>query len=305
MASVAPTLECRLINASLAAYYIQDHSINPSAPGYNKIGIKPGTAPKVFTGGNDQIDACYVAETVDGWVFLVFRGTLPPFEGDFWRWIDDWLHDLLVEPTTWKVDGRAFGQVETGFASAVLDLWPSVVAALKTMDLGSKKGIIVTGHSKGAAASFLAASLLKGQDFKRLLVEVCCFAAPLVADSTFRASYDALRLSPLSVRYQNEYDAVPFLPYWPFLDLLAAGERLDRGGTNLAVAEAEQAQAIENDYVPIGTLRFITTTCALEYGQKAASDAWQDFKNALFAGEFQEIVDAHSAKGRYLTCVCS
>jgi hypothetical protein len=106
------------------------------------------------------------------------------------------------------------------------------------------------------------------------------------------------------VRYQNEYDAVPFLPYWPFLDLLAAGERLDRGA-NLAVTEDTRANAVENDYVPIGTLRFITTDCTLEYGQKGASDAWQDFKDALFSGRFQEIVDAHSAQGRYLTCVCS
>ena len=99
-------------------------------------------------------------------VFLVFRGTLPPFEGDFWRWIDDWLNDLRIEPTAWVVDGKPFGQVEDGFASAVVDLWPQVVKDLKAVDLRSKKAIIVTGHSKGAAASFLAASLLKGQDFK-------------------------------------------------------------------------------------------------------------------------------------------
>jgi hypothetical protein len=92
---------------------------DPSEPGYDKIGLKPGTAPTVFTGGSEQIDAGYVAETVDGWVFLVFRGTLPPFKGDCWRWINDWLHDLLVEPTTWNVNGKSFGQVEAGFASAV------------------------------------------------------------------------------------------------------------------------------------------------------------------------------------------
>jgi hypothetical protein len=86
---------------------------------------------------------------------------------------------------------------------------------------------------------------------------------------------------------------------------LAAGERLDRGGTNLAVTEAERTAAVANDYVPIGALRFITTQCGLEYGQKGASDAWRDFKDALFSGRFQEIVDAHSAQGRYLTCVCS
>src|SRR5260370_42297308 len=98
------SLECRLINASIAAYYIKGGKIDPSAPGYYKIGLKPGTAPTVFIGGSEQIDAGYVAETIDDWVFLVFRGTLPPFKGDFWRWINDWLHDLLVEPTTWKVN---------------------------------------------------------------------------------------------------------------------------------------------------------------------------------------------------------
>jgi hypothetical protein len=305
MKSVAATLECRLINASVAAYYIKGGRIDPSAPGYDKIGLKPGTVPKVFTGGNDQIDAGYVAETEDGWVFLVFRGTLPPFKGDFWRWVKDWLNDLRIEPTRWVVDRKPFGQAEAGFASAVVDLWPLVVAALKAVDLGSKKGIIVTGHSKGAAASFLAASLLKGQYFKNLLVEVCCFAAPLVTDKTFRDNYDALGLRPFSVRYQNEYDVVPFLPYWPFLDLLAAGERLDRDGTNVVITEAERQRAIENDYVPIGILRFITTKCEIEYGEKAESDAWKDFEDAFFSGRFLEIVEAHDAQGRYLTCVCS
>jgi hypothetical protein len=167
MASVAVTLDCRLINASIAAYSIKDHTIDPPPGGWEKIGVNPETVT-VFTGGSDQIDAGYVAETADGWVFLVFRGTLPPFEGNFRKWIDDWLHDLLIEPTTWKVNGKPFGQVEAGFANAVLKLWPQIKAALKGVDPASKKGIIVTGHSKGAAASFLAASLLKGEYFKNL-----------------------------------------------------------------------------------------------------------------------------------------
>jgi hypothetical protein len=304
MASVAATLECRLINASVAAYSIKDHTIDPPPGGWEKIGVKPETIT-VFTGGNDQIDAGYVAETEDGWVFLVFRGTLPPFKDDFWQWVKDWLNDLQIEPMTWTVDGKPFGQAEAGFASAVLVLRRKIVATLKAVDLGSKKGIIVTGHSKGAAASFLAASLLKGQYFKNVLVRVCCFAAPLVTDKTFRDNYDTLGLRPFSVRYQNEYDVVPFLPYWPFLDLLAAGERLDRDGTNVVMTEAERQRAIENDYVPLGILRFITTKCGIEYGEKAESDAWKDFEDAFFSDRFLEIVEAHDAQGRYLTCVCS
>lgn len=304
MQPVTATLECRLINASVAAYYIEDGTLSPSAPGYDKIGVKPGTVPAVFTGGSDQIDAGYVAETADDWVFTVFRGTLPPFAGDFWRWIDDWLNDFRIGPMDWKVDGTTFGRAETGFASAVLDLWPQVLAALRRIDLGPKKGIIVAGHSKGAAASSLAASLLKGEYFRNLLVEVCGFASPLVTDRAFRDNYNLLGLRPFSARYQNEYDIVPFLPYWPVLDVLAASERRSRG-MNLTITEQVRQQAAGNDYVPLGILRYITTACGIEYGDKAESDALRAIGDALLHLRFTEIAEAHAAQGRYLSCVCA
>jgi len=299
------TLECRLINASVASYHIKNNKIDPSAPGYAQIGIKPGTAPVCFTRGTDQIDAGFVAETFDNWVFLVFRGTLPPFEGNFLRWVLDWMNDFRLGPTTWQVNGQSFGQVETGFASAVLDLWPQALAALKQINLPAKKGIIVAGHSKGAAMSFLAASLLKGQYFPNLLIKVCCFAAPLATDRSFRVNYNSLALRPFSVRYQNEYDVVPFLPYVPTWDLLAAAERLSNdANANVLITDAQRRQAIANDYVPLGRLRYITKTCGIEHGQQGAADAWSALEDALLHLRFTEIADAHSADGRYLTCVC-
>lgn len=309
--SINPTpaglsLECRLINASVAAYYISGGKIDPSAPGYSNIGLKQGTTPIVFSGGPETIDAGYVAETEDNWVFLVFRGTLPPFKGDFWQWIEDWMNDFRIGPTTWNVNGQAFGRVETGFAKAVLTLWPQVQQALGKINLSTKNGIIVTGHSKGASASFLAASLLKGQYFPNLLVEVCCYAPALVADRTFLANYNNLGLLPFSVRYVNEYDAVPFLPYVPFWDVLAAAERVaSASGENTSITPELRQLAIENDYVPLGNIRYITTSCGIEYGQQAENDAWAALKHALFFLEFGKIADAHSAQGRYLNCVCS
>jgi Lipase (class 3) len=68
---------------------------------------------------------------------------------------------LRVGPVPWVVDNKPFGQVEGGFVTAMLALWPLARQALAPIDLKSKKGIIVSGHSKGAAMSFLAASLLK------------------------------------------------------------------------------------------------------------------------------------------------
>jgi hypothetical protein len=113
-----------------------------------------------------------------------------------------------------------------------------------------------------------------------------------------------LGLRLLSLRYQNEYDIVPFLPYWPVLDILAASERLSRR-TNLVITEAEREKAIENDYVPLGILSFITTKCGIDYGEKAESHALRAIQDALLHFRFREIVDARSADGRYLTCVCS
>mgnify|MGYP002262075750 CR=1 FL=1 len=52
----------------------------------------------------------------------------------------------------------------------------AIEAALSQIDLSAKKGILVTGHSKGPAMPYLAASLLKPA-LPHLPIENCCFAA--------------------------------------------------------------------------------------------------------------------------------
>ena len=299
-----PSLECRLINACVAAYAIKNGALPADNPNLKKLDVKAGTTPAVFTSGADEINAGFLAQTSDDWVVLTFRGTLPPFHGDFWAWVRDWLQDFEAGPTDWVVGGRVFGEVETGFADAVKSLWPQVETALNAIDLGAMKGIIVTGHSKGAAMVSLAASILKSA-MPHILVEACAFAAPLVADRTFVTNYDALGIRPFSVRYQNEYDLVPFLPYWPAFALLAAAERRSTGGDNQVVTADAWPSSVENDYVPIGILRYLGPNCVVEYGEKAENDAWTAIKHALEHFEFEKIVDAHSADGRYLHCVCS
>ncbi len=304
-----PVLDCRLINASVAAYYIDSSGQIPStSPGYAGMGGLLGS-PVCFIGGTDTIDAGFVAETKDNWVFLVFRGTLPPFSTDFWRWIDDWLQDFDAGPVPWVVGGKPYGNVEAGFAEALLILWPQVAKALSAIDLKTKNGVIVTGHSKGAAVAFPAASLVKAID-PHTLVQARCFAAPLVCDSTFRACYQAAGLWPHTVRYQNEYDAVPFLPYLPVFDMLASAERVSKAKrTNDVMTADRRARFLQNDYVTMGQLRFIATAappvnCLIEYGDTYESQALDDLLWALFTLNFTEIADAHSAQGRYLTCVC-
>jgi hypothetical protein len=281
---------------------LKNGAITPGGPYYDAIGIKPGTRPIVFTDGVEAINAGFTVETHDGWIFLVFRGTLPPFKGDFWAWIDDWLNDFRIGPMDWKAGGKTIGKVETGFGSALLDLWSQVEKALSSYDIRSKKGIIVTGHSKGAGMTFLASSLLK-YAHPNVLIENCAFAAPMTCDRTFRDNYDALGLRPFTVSYQNKYDVVPFLPYLPYLAALVTTERLSLGPDNLVIT-SESWGVFENEYMLVGILRYLGDGCVTEYGEKGQSDADAAILSALEGLHFEEIADAHSATGRYHKCIC-
>jgi hypothetical protein len=110
----ASILECRLINASIAAYCIRDRKLPTNSAGYGESGIKAGTIPTIFSGGTDEIDSGYRSQAEDHLLFHVFRGTLPPASDDFWQSIDDWLNDLRIEPMPCSIAGGTLGQAETG-----------------------------------------------------------------------------------------------------------------------------------------------------------------------------------------------
>ena len=124
------TLECRLLNASIACYAIKNGQLDIKDANLQALGLQPGSTPTVFVDGVHQINAGFVAETHDGWVVLALRGTLPPFTGDFWAWVDDWMQDFKAGPTDWFINGSKFGQVETGFSDGMLSIWPAASAAL-------------------------------------------------------------------------------------------------------------------------------------------------------------------------------
>lgn len=238
----------------------------------------------------------------DDWVFLVYRGTLPPFTGAFWPWVDDWLNDFELGPMDWVVNNHQFGQVETGFGSAVLGLWNDVVRALKSIDLSRKKGIVVTGHSKGGGMSFPAATLVRAL-YPDVPVAVSTFAAPLTCDRTFQANYYKLGLPAMTSRYQNRYDLVPFLPWLPVFSLLAAAERRSGAGSNQVITERHWP-TVKNDYVPIGYLQYLAGGCRIKTGDEGAQDAHKAIRYALEHLEFETIAEAHSATGRYHDCIC-
>src|SRR3954447_20761795 len=114
----APTLDGRLLCASGAAYAVtlsvDELALDPQDVYAAGAGfVRP---PRGFVAGLRDIDACLVAETVDG-VVVAFRGTLP-FDIHQVPTVFDWVNDINALPA----GAPGFpGQVHLGFLSA-LDL---------------------------------------------------------------------------------------------------------------------------------------------------------------------------------------
>jgi hypothetical protein len=154
MTSIAATLDCRMLSASVCAYYITlDGTFDPaaSAPYYDAVGYT--AAPVPFVAGDD-IDACLVGTNGDG-VILAFRGTLPPAPLTIASLLD-WMGDFTADPIS--VEGIQ-GKVHQGFWDDLSLMWEPVLAEIKKQMTanGQKLPLYITGHSKGGALASLAA----------------------------------------------------------------------------------------------------------------------------------------------------
>jgi len=114
---------------------------------------------------------------------VVFRGTTD---------LRDWLTNLRMAPEPWPQGGAVHG----GFARALDEVWPDVVAEVQTLELP----VFVTGHSLGGALATLAAA-------RHPFAAAYTFGAPRVGNAAF---YQSLR-SPLH-RVVHHRDVVPTLP---------------------------------------------------------------------------------------------
>ena len=88
----------------------------------------------------------------------------------------DLADDLNALPEEWQGGGRA----HTGFAGALLDIWPQIALELQVV---AGYSLLFTGHSLGAAMATLAASL---QTPKSLYT----FGSPRVGDAAFVATLE-------------------------------------------------------------------------------------------------------------------
>lgn len=126
-----------------------------------------------------------------GFVVVVFRGTeATKFE------------DIAADLKVWKVKSDTKGRVHAGFKESCDDLYDEVLGWI--VQNATKKKIIVTGHSLGAAIATLFASRIKAD-------ELYTFGSPRVGNRTFVKTFTTPHW-----RFVNNNDVVTKVPPIPF-----------------------------------------------------------------------------------------
>lgn len=169
--------------------------------------------------GHRPIDLALVGRVPEG-VVVAFRGSLPPFFGghDGWAVLLDWLNDGLAACVA-RSDYP--GGVHLGFAESMRRLWddhdwePGVRAAIQQqLDLGARRHLFVTGHSKGGAlANLCAMRAAELPGWRAMPISVATIAAARAGNAEFARAYAASRIACL--RYELPSDLVPHLPPGP------------------------------------------------------------------------------------------
>lgn len=319
----------RAMNASLCAYQIRAAGVRPiegvkiarSVPGgdgrffYDQVPCYQDPVGFVATGDDDApafratgpvlTDAALIGLTGDGYVMLAFRGTLAPnvVRDDLIGWITDWLNDADAMQTPWPPGGHDPQEAEAGFSSALRDLWPWVEATLEPLLAKAPNGLIITGHSKGGALTFLAAALVRARwSAATLPVQVYAFAPPVAGNAAFAAAYDAAGLGDTTYRVQVARDMVPFLPRWDKADVWAKvrmSKLVERVEWDALVTLVDGLTG--TGYAAVGGDTLITDDAGTVLtGPEAVSTALDGVVAALEAGKLSEIAAAHGAAASYL-----
>ena len=301
------TMPQRMLDAAICAYNV--NSLDPFKPKsqyWDPIAIVGKPALFLAGSGRDKIDAAFMGVTADKWIVLSLRGTLPSFNNweSFVAWVKDWLQDDETKPVRWDYAGVHIGQVEKGFHRAIMKLWTKIKPAMDQIDWKSVKGIQITGHSKGAAMTFLAAALVKITYPEAKEIHVNAFAAPLAGRSDFANWYNATGLGSKTTRFKRIYDLVPFLPpfsAWDIFDNLGNPKTID-GAVIKAFLEV-LGLTVYGGYEEVGDLVFLPgeppSTCQPVYGRIAELAARNAIIHAVEYGPANRIALAHSAVCSY------
>ena len=283
------TLECRLLCASVCAYGVQsDGRVAQAQPYFNAARFLQ--APAGFVGGNDNVNAAFIARSVDG-AILAFRGTLPPDSPDHEQTVRDWLNDADADLI--QASGMP-GRVHEGFWNSLESLWEQLLPEIQKQlsQATPPPTLYVTGHSKGGAIANLAAMRLKVE--RGINPTVCTFAGPHPGDDDFAAAYNNFFQS---TRFEYADDIVPHLPPGlAFRHMFAAVPFMQ-----------PHVHRLDLNYAPVGLLQYIDRQGSVQAESPTLSfKRFESLATLIATGKFAEIVDDHKSGcgGGYMSSTC-
>ncbi|MEO1222461.1 MAG: lipase family protein, partial [Pseudomonadota bacterium] len=271
----AQTVPQQMIDAAICAYSVTDGKSGAklNAPNFFYEPIGFANPPVAFAAGLDDINAAFLGIDSQGWAILSLRGTLSRWGsvgGDV-QSVIDWLNDLRSSLVPlYDANGNFLGNVEDGWRSALSTIWQPIRTALHFCDWANLNGLRITGHSKGAGLTFLAAALANAEKSSwsgggPKAIEVHAFAAPLAGDASFAQQYSNARLDAVTTRYQRAHDIVPFVPRYTYNGWSLFDELPDSlfGWALWAIKDT-----VEDGYELLGHLKY--------YADKGSSSTWPD-----------------------------
>jgi len=283
------SLNFRLLCASGSAYniapvgctYTPDQLFSPVVAFLNP--------PKAICGGLDSINACLVGENTDG-IIVAFRGTLPLSLNDPASFVN-WLQDFFAVP---RNASDAPGKVHSGFYDGTKTIIAGVADAVRSLNPGPSRKVLVTGHSLGGAMASIGAYILS-QTHHFPIQQVVTFASPRPGDVAFQTGYQVVINN--QVRYENFQDVVPLVPpSASFIDLAVNTLSLipDVGRDLATLFRSAEGW----DYVPVGSQQFIEadghTIISNEPIPAQTSIVAEEFAKDILKRNFSSFLTAHT-----------
>ncbi len=270
----------QILGLSLCTYENNEDEIKKSAREFD-VTI---TNVKQYKAGIKDIDSCYIADAGDI-ILLAFRGTTPPSEDSIIPW--DLLNNFLAEPV--EVTGIP-GKLHKGFSNSVNRLWEEGFAEEVTKRLTAGKSLYITGYSKGAALTPIAASFLDQKtNIDVSQVKIYIFEPPRPGDAQFKTYFN--QRFPTAIRYEYQDDIVPHLP--PIEAII-----------DLLIEKSEIAEILnkylgldEWDYKSVGNLRFVNWEDEILTGIQAKLEFVNrllHLKNLVEEGNIEKMMSDHS-----------
>lgn len=298
----------RMLDAAICAYNVdKDIRFLPKAKFWHPIGIDASKPFHHFVSGFEGVNAGFVGVTHDNWLVVSLRGTLPSTHGSIHgllAFLDDWWQDSKTEPVKFHLGQTMTGHVAKGFYVATLSLWHHIYTAIQNVDakvgLSKLQGVQITGHSKGAAMTYLCAALVRAAFPAIGQYHIHAYASPLAGQPDFANWFKGqLGRHDTVTRYQRENDIVPFLPPSQSWNLIS---HLPNSWLGNALWAASIAGDLYGGYDEIGEVVYLpnpASTAAPLSGRSADTQAQAAIIAAISDDHLQNIGEAHSAVSSY------